>query len=142
MSRWNSKADRLAAHIRDLSELAGMTVCVHRQGDLLARANAEAQKNRGAGIVIITWMGGANPDRRSGKLRIGSRFNISLWTREVHGDATPADDLIEIIAEHIHGWVDSTPGSLVHRLEVTDVAPGPELPTFIIYEILAEIARV
>ncbi|MFU8894006.1 MAG: hypothetical protein ACNA8L_10295 [Luteolibacter sp.] len=142
MSRWTSKADRLAEHLRTLPMLDCIEICVHRENDLRAKVNQQLAKNKGTGVVVITWIGGRNPDRRSAKLRMGARYSITLWMARVMNDRTPADDIVEAIGEHIHGWVDPAPGSLVNRLEVTDIDLIPEEPAMLVYEILAEISRV
>lgn len=145
MSRWNDKADRLAAFIEALPVMGGRGAFVHREGDLLSMVALKVAKNDGrGGCVIVKWLGGSNPDRKSSLLRIGARFSISLWTRKKldADDPVSADDLIEGIAEALHGWVDSTPGALVHRLEVTSVALVPEAPGYAVHEILAEIVRI
>lgn len=142
MSRWVSKAERLCDHLRTLEDLDCMAVAVHRENNLLAALQAASAKVKGAGAVLITWIGGTNPDRRSSKLRIGARYSITLSIPKIMGEKVPGDELIEKIAEHIHGWVDATPGSLTHRLEVTSIDLVPDAPSFVIYEILAEISRV
>lgn len=144
MSRWNDKADRIATYLAAQPELRWIPVSVHRDDNLLQLVQQKVSKNSGGGCVIIKWLGGANPDRKSSALRIGARFSISLWTRKVIDDEmeTPADDLIEALAERLHGWVDATPGALVHRLEVTGVELVPDAPGYIVHEILAEISRI
>lgn len=142
MSRWNNKADRIRAFLEEQPEMLKLPVIVHRQDDLLNLVNEKVSKSAGFGCVIVKWLGGQNPDRKSGQLRMGARFSISLWTRQVLGDAEAigADDLIELMAERLHGWLD-TSVSLAHRLEVVSVELVPDAPGYIVHEIIAEISR-
>lgn len=150
MSRWLGRADSLAAFIGAIPEIAGMSVIVNREEDLLSQVNAGIEKAAGQGCVVIKWLGGSNPDRKSKLLRIGARYSISLWTVPVLYDGPeaevprlPADDMIEKIAEAIHGWVDPRPGALIHRLEVEDIAVVPDPPPGqLVHEILASVLRV
>lgn len=142
MSRWTTKADRIREHLLTLDVLRGVQVIVHRENDLMATVNQRLSKNTGCAVLVITWTGGTNPDRRSKHLRIGARYSLALWMSRVAADKSPADDVIEEIAEHIHGWVDPEPGAMINRLEVTSIELIPEAPQFLVYEILAEISRV
>ena len=154
MSRWLGKADALAAKIRTIPEVADMQVIVNREEDLLSQVNEAIEKAAGLGCVVVKWLGGSNPDKRSSVLRLGARYSISLWTVPVLYDGPevivegepvrlPADDVIEKIAEAIHGWEENAYGSLVNRLEVEDVEVVPDPPPGqLVHEILAAIARV
>lgn len=142
MTRWTSKAEEMRKTLCEMWELRGIPVFIHREGDLLKEVNTRVAKGAGTGLVVMKWLGGNNPDRRSASLRIGARYSISLWTRKVTGDDTPAEDLLEKMAERLHGWTDPRKGQLVHRLEVTSLAVVPDAPGFIVHEILAEIVRV
>ena len=143
MSRFLSKADAISARLATLEAIAGLHISVNRQEDLLAQVNASFEKAAGQGAIIIKWLGGKNPDRKSNQLRMGGRYSISLWVQPILQDGTgaAADDLIEAMGEHLHGWID--PGALTNqRLEVDDIAIVPDAPGYLVYEILAEISRI
>jgi len=142
MSRFLSKADSIAERLSTLDAIAGLDICVNRQEDLLSQVNSSFEKAAGQGAIVIKWLGGKNPDRKSNKLRMGARFSISLWVQPIlKDDSTAADDLIEAMGEHLHGWIDpAAPTNL--RLEVDDISIVPDAPGYLIYEILADIARI
>jgi len=142
MSRFLAKSDALKTHLATLDAIAGIDISVNRQEDLLAQVNASFEKAAGQGAIVIKWLGGKNPDRKSNKLRMGGRFSISLWVQPILQDGcAAADDLIEAIGEHLHGWVDpAAPTNL--RLEVDDISIVPDAPGYLVYEIIAEIARI
>lgn len=143
MSRSLTKADAIAAHLATLPALSGMDISVHREQDLLSQVNTAFEKAAGTGCVIVKWLGGKNPDRKSGQLRLGGRYSVSLWTKPVIADdETPADDLIEAMGGHLHGWVDTRQGVPVMRLEVDDIAIVPADVGFLVHEILAEVSRI
>lgn len=143
MSRFLSKADALASHIKTLSALAAMDVTVNRQEDLLTQVNSSFEKAAGQGCVIVKWLGGKNPNPKSSTLRFTGGFSISLWTRQVLYDGeTPADTLIEEIGEHIHGWRDPSAGASIARLEVSEVHLVPDAPGYLVYELMAAFAVV
>jgi len=142
MSRFLSKADSILAHLAPLDAISGIDLSVNRQEDLLSQVNANFEKASGQGAIIIKWLGGKNPDRKSNKLRMGGRYSISLWVQPIlKDDATAADDLIEAMGEHLHGWVDpAAPTNL--RLEVESIDIVPDAPGYLVYEIIAETARI
>ena len=144
MSRSLSKADAIAAHLTTLSALDGIHIAVNREEDLLTQVNCAVEKAAGQGAVIIKWLGGKNPDPKSSSLRMGAKYSISLWTLPAlrDGAAPAADDLIEAIAAHLHGWYDSDPSVPVRRLEVLAMDLVPDAPGYLVHEITAEIARL
>jgi len=142
MSRFLSKADSISAYLSTLDAIAGIDISVNRQEDLLSQVNSSFEKAAGQGAIIIKWLGGKNPDRKSNKLRMSGRYSISLWVQPIlQDDATAADDLIEAMGEYLHGWIDpAAPTNL--RLEVEDISIVPDAPGYLVYEILAEVARI
>lgn len=149
MSRWNDKAEAIAGMLRetiitDTSDLLldGVAVMVNRKEDLLEQVNELAGKADGKGCVIIKHLGGKNADRKSARLRMGGRYSISLWCMETVYAGMPPDDLSEKVAEALHGWTAEGDVLQTHRLEVDSINIVPAAAGFLVFEIIAEIARV
>lgn len=149
MSRWNDKAEAFAEMLRDQSIpdtatrlLEGVEVTVNRKEDLLGQVNEQAGKADSKGCVIVKHLGGKNADRKSARLRMGGRYSISLWCMEAVYSGLPPDDLAEKIGEALHGWTAAGDVLQSHRLEVDSINIIPAGNGFLVYEIIAEIARV
>jgi hypothetical protein len=143
MSKWLDKADEIGEHLKGLPELEGMAITVNRVEDLLNQVNQSVEKSAGPGVVIIKWLGGKNAEPKSTKLRMGSRYSVSLWMVQVleSHERTP-DDLIELMAESLHGWDGGPVCNSARRLEVESVALVPDAPGYLVYEIIASINRL
>jgi hypothetical protein len=143
MSRWLIKADQIAEHLKLMPALDAMQIQVHRAEDLLSQVNTAFEKAAGQGVIIIKWLGSRNALRESSKLRINSRYSISLWTVAIlESLAVPPDDLIQQIADHLHGFDGGPTEVQSSRVEIESIEAVPDAPHYQVHEIIAEVVRL
>jgi hypothetical protein len=147
---YDTCSEAIAAKIRaevaachpDLEELERVDVVVWNEEDLLTLAAASTAKARGL-AVIVSGLGGTNPDPAANTLQTGGRFSISVW-RDVRivGDLT-AKELCWQCAKATHDMeVEPGPNHVARRLAFTEPCALRTVPNFIIWEALGNIKRL
>lgn len=134
MSKFYDTADAIAASLATVALLADSRIVVDRQHDIVSELKKVIGKQVG-NLVLISWTGGQNSDESSDGPRIESGFNVTLFSKPViRKGETPADDIAEAIAEHLHDWRASAQDSYYDRMIVTAVVPVPA-PDLLAYQI-------
>lgn len=149
MNPWHAYCEALAAHLRLTvppctpaePEATRIDVVVFRQGDLYSTAEAMTSKASGQ-CIIVSHLGGKNPDPSAKTLRMGGIFSISVWKLpEIASDLTP-DDLCWMAAKQAQGFAsDAGPNNLQRRLEISTVGITPD-KKFLIWEAAGTVKRL
>lgn len=144
MSRFLSRADEIAAIIKALPFVSGPEIpVVVKKGVSLDSVLTEKFGKKSKGVIVIDWLGGANPYRDSAASpRFGASYAVSIWLPRTYPPGViPVDDFAEKIAEALQCWVSPDAGALMHPLEVTSIKPLPDddLNAAVVY---AEFFRV
>jgi len=88
--------------------ITGIDIIVDRQtniADAIGKAMASA---KGVGITIL-WTGFTNLDEKSTSPRLGNRYQITCWSREIlTKGAIPVDDVMETVILRLHHWKPSS----------------------------------
>jgi len=106
--------------IETVNGLSG-AVIVDRQNNI--GSEFLKRMNKAGGLAVVIGMAGAkNPSPEHKTLRLRASFSVTIFTKPIirAKDAILADDLVEAVAEALHGWwPDSVPSNGGHRLRVT-----------------------
>jgi hypothetical protein len=139
MSAPMDRADAMKTMLSAVTALSGVGIFVARQDNVAAEVAASLNRGKGVGI-IITWMGGRNPEPDLDELRITGSYIIEVWAKEViRTGATTIDNVLQAAATAIHGWKpDSGPDQRIERCRVTGIEPLPAESGLAAFEISAE----
>jgi hypothetical protein len=86
-------------------DLTGLTVLVDRQKNILSDVAKAVGKVRGTAIVIL-WEGWTTLDRHTSRPRLGSQYNLTVWSKPViAGDDLPADEVMASVIRRLWHWV-------------------------------------
>ena len=115
---------------------------VWNEEDLLTIAAAATAKARGL-CVIVSGLGGENPDPSANALQTGGRFSISVWRdARIVGELT-AKELCWQCALATHDMeVEPGPNHVARRLAFTEPCALRTVPGFIIWEALGNVKRL
>lgn len=124
-------------HHRDAMET--VPVIVDRQADIETEIDRAVKFAKGAGaIVTIFYAGFRNADATgAGYARILRRYVVSVYAVPIlRRKESPADDVIEACAYHLHHW-DGT--DLIDEINILtgDARPDPE---YLVYDLDVEVA--
>jgi hypothetical protein len=134
MSKFYATADAIADALATVELLADSRIVVDRQADIVSELKKVIGKQIG-NLILISWTGGQNSDESSDGPRIESGYNVTLFSKPIiRKGETPADDIAEAIAEHLHDWKARPEDSYYERLIVTAVVPVPA-PDLLAYQI-------
>jgi hypothetical protein len=111
MSKAYEIAAGMAAHLNAVAALDGVESIVDRQLDIATeiqkRVFLMAAKGRGKGAMIsIFYTGFQNPDASAAATpNITRTYLVSIYgAPTLKSGHTPADDLVETVALHLHRW--------------------------------------
>ena len=129
MSALYDTADALVARLKEHLLLADVPVIVDRQKDVLSELRKAIGKQTGC-LIVVAWTGSPNFDEASAKLRLASTFSVTGFFKPVINDKqTPADDIMEAVAIHLHDWKMRSDDPFMTRFVVKNITPitPPEL---------------
>lgn len=138
-------ATRLRSEIPQCSEVepeaTRIPVTVYREDDLYAVAEAGCSKAGGL-CIIVSHVGGKNPDPAANTLRMGGMFSLSVWKLPEIVTELKADDLCWLAASAAHDFSGPAgPNHVNRRLAVYDVGITPD-KKFLIWEALGKVKRL
>lgn len=120
MSRHFTLAYAIQERIESLDGLSE-SVMVDRQNDLSQEFLKRMKKVSGV-AVIISMVGAKNANPKFKSLILRAAYSITIFTKGIirSSDAERADDIVERVAESLHGWWPETIASNgTHFLRVT-----------------------
>jgi len=132
----------VAACSLSLPEEERVDVVVWNEEDLLALAGTGTAKAKGL-AVIVSGLGGTNPDPSANVLKTGGRFSISVWRDpRIVGELT-AKELCWQCARATHDMeVEEGPNHVSRRLAITEPCSLRTVPGFLIWEATGEVKRL
>lgn len=134
MSKFYDQADAIAASLATVALLRDSRIVVDRQHDILAELNKVIGRQTG-NLILISWAGGPNKDESGDGPRIESAFTVTLFSKPViRRGETPADDIAEAIAHHLHDWRPTAATNYLERLVVTGIYPT-DVPDLLAHQI-------
>ena len=104
MSRLRTLSLAIKERLEEIPEFAGKVV-VFRRYDIESEFERRMAKARGS-CVVVRLIRGTNTSRKKLKARFAGLFTVSIFTAPLltRRDAKSADELIEEVAEKLHGW--------------------------------------
>lgn len=146
---WRTFCDAVATHLRatvpaclpSVPEATRIPVVVWREDDLYTLAETNACKAGGM-CIIVSHLGGKNPNPKAHDLQVGGQFSISVWKMPQIDMDLKADDLCWDAALAAHDHVpDEGPNNPARRLAILSVAITPDTK-FLIWEAIGEVKRL
>jgi hypothetical protein len=134
MSRFYEQADAICTSLQALPILADCRIVVDRQHDILSDLRKVIGKQIG-NLILVSWTGGTNKDISADGPRIESGFSVTLFSKPIlRPGETPADDLAEAIANHLHDWRETAATPYSDRLICTEITPT-DVPDLLAHQI-------
>lgn len=146
MNPWHSFCEALAAMLRtEVAVCAGeepeVDVVVFRQDDLYSVAAQMTAKASGLG-VIVSGLGGKNPNGGARSLQMSGNISISIWADPQLCGELKADDLCWLCAKAAHDFTMAlSPNDVTRRLEITEICITPD-HRFLIWEAKGHVKRL
>jgi hypothetical protein len=138
MSRFYTTADAIAAHLAAIPALDGVPFVVDRQKDIASELRKAVAKQSGC-LAVISWTGSLNNDATADGPALSNSYTVTLFSKPVlRAGETPADDLIEAMAEALHDHRISPNDHFADRLVITGIDPIPA-DELLIYQIKISI---
>ena len=134
MSKFYDTADSMVSHLATIEALEGVIFVVDRQKDIASELRKVIGKQSGC-LAVIAWTGSANDDKAADGPALANTYTITLFSKPViRAGETPADDIIEAIAEALHDHRLGEHDHFADRLVVTGIDPIPT-DELLIYQI-------
>jgi len=140
MSRSLDIADAMAARLRQVVSLPGLSIVVWRQQDLKAEIERLTARNGGMAMILV-FTGFDNPDGAVlGNATATRRYTLTILAKPVL--ASPrlptAAQALELAAQALHNWDIETTHSAAAEIRVTGATLEPD-ETFLSYVMNLEV---
>lgn len=131
MSRSLDIADAIAARLKQVATLPGLSIIVWRQQELQAEVDRLVMRNSGMALVIA-FLGFDNPNGQvTGQATVTRRYSLAILAKPVllHRTAPTATDAAETAARALHNWDIEDPTTGAAEISVTscELEPDPDL---------------
>lgn len=141
MARLNSISHAIKARLEEIPDLAGKVVIFHRKS-IKSEFESRMQKAKGM-AVIVRLLDAENTSSEKVKPRFSGSYTVSIFRSPAltAKDAEESDEMIQAIADQLHGWwPESIPSNGLIWVDVTGIT-FPEDPDYEIAVLNIEAPR-